>query len=447
MALAKQSFLSWQCDLHGIQQRLSYLFNTGTFTDITIKCHGGVIFEVHRMVLAMCSPVFEAMIFGPLSTSNDSLYLDDDPKVLQHVFAHCYGCVIQCDDIHGVLEIFKIADKYLFTDLKNECYLMMQKLFKPESFFTIYEFTVKYGYDDLRDSYIQFLQEDSNSIKATSVLMWFSLNSPKELLMPIFPIKKLIFDTWRNPKSEEPFDELVTILQSNCCNELKEVAGQMSADIIEYIPGPLTSSIPNIRGCCNYSSIPVLKISLQSHNAKEIIKALNARYKMYGREDIGIHISNSDIPAIFERGKWPKLPKLPCVRCDNKKDVCPGITLYFSDVTEENLDYIYEILTFLTPECNDYGYNEHQCTHSIMFPRSNFTKNDFSDFGVRLFRNDEFDLRPYCYYWINSPHIVTRCEEEINEIYRDSVVEAGMELKDFLPYIQISLSENDIPGW
>ncbi|CAL4126219.1 unnamed protein product, partial [Meganyctiphanes norvegica] len=440
MAVAKMSNVTWQCDLKGPQQRLEYLFNTGSFSDITIKCPGGIMFELHRMVLAMCSPVFEAMVFGPLASSKDILCLDDDPVALKYVFAHCYGCSIQFDDIHVVLEVFKIADKYIFPELKDVCGLIVQNQTKPENFKTIYEFTVKYGYDDLKN---KFLKQHNDNSRAGAVLMWFSLNYPTDLMTPAFTVNKIILDTWRNTKSDESFDGLFTILHSNCCNELQEFAGQVSGDILEYIPGPMRSPVTDIR---DPSYAPVLKISLHTGNAEGVIIALHKRYNKYGYEDIGIHIANEDLPTI---GKY--LTQLPCYNCASDVEYPLGrVSLFFSDITNENLFLLNIILKGLDPDCDkrfDKGSDEnHNFVSSYMFPRCNLKKEDFSIFGESMFLGDEFSFLPEICFWIHSPYIEKKDEEELYD-FTTILHRGGYEMWEFFKAIKVCSNDNEIPGW
>ena len=91
----------------------------------------------------MCSPVFEAMLFGSLASNKDILCLEDDPEAFSHVFSYIYGFEFQCDNIHVVLEVYKLADKYIVNELKNRCTVVIQNLIRPENFKAVYDFTVK----------------------------------------------------------------------------------------------------------------------------------------------------------------------------------------------------------------------------------------------------------------------------------------------------------------
>ncbi|CAL4246568.1 unnamed protein product [Meganyctiphanes norvegica] len=438
----KKSNSPWQCCLSGPLQRLKYLLSTGRFADILIECAGGVQYNLHGLVLAMSSPVFETMIFDSLGTSNKILCLDDDPGILKNVFLHCYGCDFQCDDINIALKIYKIADKYMISDLITKYTGIIQNLIKPENFKIIIDFTISYGYNNLRNSCIKFLQQQNNYIRATSVLMWFSVNSPKDLMMPTFAVSKLIFDSWRNPKSAEPSHNLVTLLQSNCCHGLKEFAGNVSGEIIEFIPGPLRSTATDP---CDHNYTPALKLSIQKDNAEEVIMALHERNKKYGAEDIGIHITTEDISSVPD-----ELSKLPCYGCDSDEEFPPGrFTIYFSDATKEDIDNLYFLLYSIKPvDCESLQPDDedlpHRFVNGYMFPRCKLkNEEDFTYFGADLFMGD-YSLLPSRSIWMYSPYIEKRDEEGIDEFARKST---RMYSDDIFPCLKLMSNDNDIPGW
>jgi len=388
--------------------------------------------------------VFEAMLFGPLAKKSENLFLEDDPEAFKYLLSYIYGFGIPCEDIHVVLEVFKLADKYIINDLKNRCTPVIQNLIKPENFKTVYDFTVKYGYNDLKSSCLSFLQQDSKNTKATALLMWFSLNSPKDLLMPVFNVNKLIFDTWRIPKSDEPFNELVTLLESNYwqCNELQEFAGQVSGDIIEFIPGPMRTSVTD-RWDLSYA--PVLKFSLNSDNAEEVIQALLERYSRYGPEDIGLHITNEDLPSLAG-----KLSRLPCccnedddkisTEIDSDYEIPIGkVSFYFSDITNDNLHSINRILGDLETLCDK---ADHRFIYSYLFPKCNLTKEDFHVFSSYIF-GDNHALHPNRNrIWISSSNIDKESEETINMFARRNSC-----CSDCFPLIILVSKDNQIPGW
>lgn len=78
--------IDWQISRHDIKSRGQYLLETGKWAD----CHflvgqePGQMLAGHKLILAMASPVFEAMFYGGLAEKNDPIpILDLDPSAFK----------------------------------------------------------------------------------------------------------------------------------------------------------------------------------------------------------------------------------------------------------------------------------------------------------------------------------------------------------------------------
>jgi len=68
--------VDWQVSRHEIKARGQYLLETGKWAD----CHflvGQQMLPGHKLMLAMASPVFEAMFYGGLPEKNDPITILD----------------------------------------------------------------------------------------------------------------------------------------------------------------------------------------------------------------------------------------------------------------------------------------------------------------------------------------------------------------------------------
>ncbi|KAG0727893.1 Zinc finger and BTB domain-containing protein 22 [Chionoecetes opilio] len=69
----------WQDSLHTAGQALNFLLASGTLSDVTLRVgHEGKQFRVHRLILAMRSPVFEDMLLLNTTSRSSVLTLKDD---------------------------------------------------------------------------------------------------------------------------------------------------------------------------------------------------------------------------------------------------------------------------------------------------------------------------------------------------------------------------------
>lgn len=69
-----QSSVDWQFSKSSVSERAGYLLDTGMWSDcqFTVGLPPNVkLFKCHKMILAMASPVFEAMFFGGLGGDSD----------------------------------------------------------------------------------------------------------------------------------------------------------------------------------------------------------------------------------------------------------------------------------------------------------------------------------------------------------------------------------------
>ena len=89
----------WQTTRPTITERTKFMFNNDLFSDVKFvvpwKSDGGrsddkqVIFA-HKFVLSISSPVFEAMFYGELADTGDSIELPDSE----------YECLLECVSLH-----------------------------------------------------------------------------------------------------------------------------------------------------------------------------------------------------------------------------------------------------------------------------------------------------------------------------------------------------------
>ncbi|KAH3863485.1 BTB/POZ domain-containing protein 6-like [Dreissena polymorpha] len=95
-----------------IDQCLQGIFKNGIWTDVTFKCSDGRQVEAHRLVLAMRSPVFQAMFFGLCSEKKEEFEIEDaDSTVFSEFLRFFYldDAEVTQSNFHPLLIL---ADKY-----------------------------------------------------------------------------------------------------------------------------------------------------------------------------------------------------------------------------------------------------------------------------------------------------------------------------------------------
>ncbi|KAK4304094.1 hypothetical protein Pmani_023941 [Petrolisthes manimaculis] len=105
----------WQCSLTGVRERLAALHYSANLSNLKLLLADNSTLQVHSLILAMASPVFEAMLTSPLGKTSpkksgeDEIALVDDPpnavralflvdEVCPETFPSVYSCAQLLED-------------------------------------------------------------------------------------------------------------------------------------------------------------------------------------------------------------------------------------------------------------------------------------------------------------------------------------------------------------
>ncbi|XP_068241439.1 BTB/POZ domain-containing protein 2-like [Palaemon carinicauda] len=116
----------WQTGLSRISQRAGYLLQSGQWSDCTFVVgneNNQKTLEAHRLILAMSSPVFEAMFFGGMAEKGDKPVeiLDVQPQAFKALLQYIYSDEINLRSFDQVCEICYAAKKYMLPSLVEQC--------------------------------------------------------------------------------------------------------------------------------------------------------------------------------------------------------------------------------------------------------------------------------------------------------------------------------------
>ena len=80
------------------------------------------IFHCHKLLLAMASPVFEAMFFGGLAETRREIKIPDvQPEAFSALLSYIYTDKVNLSNFELVCDICYAANKYMLPDLVEEC--------------------------------------------------------------------------------------------------------------------------------------------------------------------------------------------------------------------------------------------------------------------------------------------------------------------------------------
>ena len=115
----------WQTGATRLAERGKHLLDTGVWSDcefIVGIAPNMKIFHCHKLLLAMASPVFEAMFFGGLAETRREIKIPDvQPEAFSALLSYIYTDKVQLCNFELVCDICYAANKYMLPDLVEEC--------------------------------------------------------------------------------------------------------------------------------------------------------------------------------------------------------------------------------------------------------------------------------------------------------------------------------------
>ncbi|XP_055692411.1 BTB/POZ domain-containing protein 6-B-like [Lutzomyia longipalpis] len=134
----------WQLGKHDIKSRGQHLLETGLWAD----CHFllGVppnqeVIAGHKLILAMASPVFEAMFFGGLAEKADPIAICDvQPESFRALLEYIYTDTIRVNTVDKACGLVYAAKKYMLPYVVEQCTKFLWSDLQPSNVCRAYEF-------------------------------------------------------------------------------------------------------------------------------------------------------------------------------------------------------------------------------------------------------------------------------------------------------------------
>ena len=105
---------------------------------------GKQVIPAHKLVLAIGSPVFEAMFYGELAETTDSIELPDcDYDSLLELFRYMYSDEVNLSG-SNVMGVLYLAKKYMVHSLTDKCIEYLEHNVDPSNVFSVLPFGQKY---------------------------------------------------------------------------------------------------------------------------------------------------------------------------------------------------------------------------------------------------------------------------------------------------------------
>jgi len=159
---------NWQTIRPTIRERSRSMFNNDLFSDVKFVVHRSdhererkQVIPAHKFVLSISSPVFEAMFYGELAETTDSIELPDcDYDSLLELFRYMYSdeVILSGSNVMGVLYL---AKKYMVPSLADKCAEYLQDNLDPQNVFGILPAAQKFEEKNLVDQCWEVIDEQT----------------------------------------------------------------------------------------------------------------------------------------------------------------------------------------------------------------------------------------------------------------------------------------------
>ena len=148
---------NWQTTRPTIRERTKFIFNSNRFSDVKFvvwktdgESESKQVIPAHKFVLSISS-VFEAMFYGELAETRDSIELPDcEYESLLELFRYMYSDEVNLSE-RNVMGVLYLAKKYMVPSLAEKCTEYLQKNLDPSNVFSILPSFQKYEEKDLVD--------------------------------------------------------------------------------------------------------------------------------------------------------------------------------------------------------------------------------------------------------------------------------------------------------
>ncbi|KAF7490011.1 BTB/POZ domain-containing protein 6 [Sarcoptes scabiei] len=133
-------------DADRLVSRASNLLHNKAFTDVTFIVgppNHSKKYVGHRVLLAMTSPVFEAMFYGDMADKSKVIRIPDiAPIGFENLLRYAYTDLLNLNSVDDAMLTAYAAKKYLLPHLLRECLNYIEKNITPSSACAVYEFAI-----------------------------------------------------------------------------------------------------------------------------------------------------------------------------------------------------------------------------------------------------------------------------------------------------------------
>ena len=169
----------WQTKKPTIRERTKFMFNNDLFSDVKFvvrksdgESESKQAIPAHKLILSIGSPVFEAMFYGDLAETSDSIELPDcEYESLLELLRYLYSDEVNLSG-SNVMEVLYLAKKYMVPSLAVKCTEYLQDHLDLSNVFNILQSARKYDEGQLVDRCWEVIDKETEaSVKSDGFSM------------------------------------------------------------------------------------------------------------------------------------------------------------------------------------------------------------------------------------------------------------------------------------
>ena len=146
------------------------MFNNDLFSDVKFvvrrmdgESESKQVIPAHKFVLSISSPVFEAMFYGELAETSDSIELPDcEYESLLELFRYMYSDEVNLSG-SNVMGVLYLAKKYMVPSLAQKCMAYLKTNLDPSNVFSILPSAEKYEEKNLVEQCWEVIDEQAGA--------------------------------------------------------------------------------------------------------------------------------------------------------------------------------------------------------------------------------------------------------------------------------------------
>ena len=159
---------NWQTVRPTIRERSKFMFSNELFSDVKFVARvvnggkaGEKVIPAHKFMLSISSPVFEAMFYGELAETRNSIELPDcEHDSLLELLRYIYSDEVNLSG-SNVMGVLYLAKKYMVPTLADKCTEYLQENLDPLNVFSVLPQAQKYEEKNLVDKCWKLIDKET----------------------------------------------------------------------------------------------------------------------------------------------------------------------------------------------------------------------------------------------------------------------------------------------